>query len=172
MPKPTLANQTTELMGVFQHMLSLRAQFRAVAPENMATMRVYLDEERLKGKAGTMNFNLFYNVGAILSREAEPVTMGELGHALDVPLSTATRIVDWMVDRGYVRRIHDPNDRRVVRLSLTDNGQELYRTIDRFIRDRIEMILHELTPAERDSLLVLVHRLVDIVEKVNVGQKV
>ncbi len=167
-----MASQTTELMGVFQHMLSLRSHFRAVPPENMATMKAYLDEERLKGKAGTMNFNLFYNVGVILSRAPEPVTMGELGRALDVPLSTATRIVDWMVDRGYIQRVHDPNDRRVVRLSLTDGGQELYHTIDRFIRDRIEMVLHELAPAERDSLIALAHRLAGIFEKVELGQKV
>jgi DNA-binding MarR family transcriptional regulator len=157
-------------METFQRMLALRHHFKAVPPESMATIKAYLDEERLKGKASAMNFNLFFNVGAILSGDSAPVTMGELSHMLDVPLSTATRIVDWMVERGYVQRMHDPSDRRIVRLGLTENGRELYDTIYHFIRGRIEIILHELTPAERESLITLTHRLLDIFERHELGE--
>ncbi len=165
MTKTAISTQTTELMGVFQRILQLRSHFKAMLPENMAAVKAYLDEERGKGKAGTMTFNLFYNVGVILSRDAASVTMGELSRTLDVPLSTATRIADWMVERGYVQRLHDPADRRVVRLGLTDEGRELYRTIHRFIRERIESILQEFSPAERDSLIHLMRRLSDILER-------
>lgn len=164
-PKPTLALQTAEVMEIFQHMLALRHRFKAVPPESMATMKAYLEEERLKGKAGTMNFNLFFNVGLILTSESAPVTMGEFSRMLDVPLSTATRIADWMVEHGYVQRVHDRGDRRVVRLGLTASGQELYQTINQFIRSRVEVILRELTSAERESLIALMRRLSSIFEK-------
>jgi len=41
--------------------------------------------------------------------------MGELSKALDVPLSTATRIADCGQER-YAERSPDPKDRRVVRV--------------------------------------------------------
>ena len=46
--------------------------------------------------------------------------MGELSNALSLPFSTATRMVDYLVARGYIQRLSDTTDRRVVRVALTD----------------------------------------------------
>jgi DNA-binding MarR family transcriptional regulator len=162
--KRTITQQVSELTEIFQHILYLRPHLKAVMPENMAAMKAYLDEERGKGKASAMNFNLFYNIGVILTREPCTVTMGELGYALNVPLSTATRITDWMVEHGYVQRQRDPNDRRIVRICLTDTGQELYRTINHFILERVEGLLSKFTLKERDDLIILMRKLMSAME--------
>ena len=164
-PTSTFATQSGEMMGIFQEFLTLRHNFKAVPPENVAAMRAYLDEERRKGKAGAIKFNQFYNVGVILSRASEPVTMGMFSHLLAVPLSTATRIADWMVQHGYVQRVRDGRDRRVVRLELTDEGRQLHDTINHFVCARVEWLMHELSPAERESMLTLMHRLVEIFQQ-------
>ena len=159
--------QVSELADILRRILYLRPHWKAVVPENMAAMKAYLDEERLKGNSSGVNFNLVYNIGVILTREQGAITMGEFGYALNVPLSTATRIADWMVDHGYVQRKRDPGDRRVVRLSLTDSGQELYRTINQFILERVEGLLSKFTPKEREDLIVLMQKLMDAMEKGN-----
>lgn len=105
------------------------------------------------------NYELFYRACTGIYPEGN-VTMGEFSNALSVPLSTATRIADWLVYNGYFQRIPDDNDRRVVRVALTDTGKKLYKVIDRYIRQRMQQILSSLTAEERTMLLTLVSKVV------------
>ncbi len=90
--------------------------------------------------------------------------MGELSKALDVPLSTATRIVDWLVKGGYAERLPDPQDRRVVRVALTKYGRALIKAGDKFIRQRVEQVLCVFTDKERQTLISLLSKLVETLE--------
>ena len=105
------------------------------------------------------NYELFYRVSSSIYGKGNP-TMGELSSGLSVPLSTATRIVDWLVDKHYVQRLPDPDDRRVVRIALTGFGEELHQAMDGYIRRRLQQILSCLTSAERATLLGLVGKVV------------
>ena len=105
------------------------------------------------------NYELFYRACSSIYPKGN-MTMGEFSNALSVPLSTATRIADWLVDNGYIQRLPDSDDRRVVRVSLTDMGRELFKAIDRYIRDRMLQILSGLTAEERTILLTLVAKVV------------
>ena len=110
------------------------------------------------------NYELFYRVSNSMYRKGN-LTMGELSNALSVPLSTATRITDWLVDNGYIQRLPDPEDRRIVRVALTSIGRELYETIDRYIRQRVQQILSSLTDEERTTLLALVGKVVSTLKE-------
>jgi DNA-binding MarR family transcriptional regulator len=105
------------------------------------------------------NYELFYRVSSTLSLRGD-MTMSELGSTLTVPLSTATRIADWLVDNGYVERHSDPEDRRIVRVTLTTLGRELHQTIDRYVRQRIRQVLAHLTDEECATLLKLMGKVV------------
>lgn len=105
------------------------------------------------------NYELFYRACNSIYPNGN-ITMGEFSNALSVPLSTATRIADWLVDNGYIQRLPDSDDRRVVRVALTDAGEKLYDAIDRYIRQRIQQILSNLTNEERTILLTLVGKVV------------
>ena len=103
------------------------------------------------------NYELFYRSCSSIYPKGN-ITMGEFSSALSVPLSTATRIADWLVDHGYIQRLPDDEDRRVVRVALTDTGKELFKAIDRYIRQRMQQILSSLTTEERTTLLNLVSK--------------
>ena len=105
------------------------------------------------------NYELFYRACSSIYPKGN-ITMGEFSNALSVPLSTATRIADWLVDNGYIQRLPDSDDRRVVRVSLTDTGKELFKAIDRYIRQRMLQMLSSLTAEERTILLTLVVKVV------------
>ena len=105
------------------------------------------------------NYELFFRACSSIYPKGN-ITMGEFSNALSVPLSTATRIADWLVDNGYIQRLSDSDDRRVVRVSLTDTGKELFKAIDRYIRQRMLQILSSLTAEERTILLTLVSKVV------------
>ena len=68
-------------------------------------------------------------MGSILYRGTN-LTTGELGRAPSLPLSTTNRIAILWVDNGYAQRISDPDDRRIVRVALTDSDRLLYVTIE------------------------------------------
>ena len=64
------------------------------------------------------------------------------------------------MDNGYVQRLPDPEDRRVVRVALTDIGQEMHQIIENYIRQRVQQILSCLTLEERATLLNLISKVV------------
>ena len=53
------------------------------------------------------------------------VKMNELSAELGLSSSTMTRNVDILVRRGYLKRVRDDNDRRLVFVQLTEPGKEL-----------------------------------------------
>ena len=81
-------------------------------------------------------------------------TMGELADALSVALSTATQIVERIEKRGLVRREHsDPDDRRVVRLALTDEGRRLMGERRRLRHERLDQAMTQLSDEQTRELL-------------------
>ncbi|MGB8214821.1 MAG: MarR family transcriptional regulator [Anaerolineales bacterium] len=155
-----------EAILLLQRIVRLRSLFKVVLPENMATLKKQIHESYLSGKgAGINDASMFYNVGNVLFRNTEPISMGELSRDLEVPLSTATRTMDWLVSNGYAHRLDDPKDRRIVRVGLTELGNETYQTIRGFMLERVEQVMCQLTPAERETLIALVNKVLDAFEE-------
>jgi DNA-binding MarR family transcriptional regulator len=79
--------------------------------------------------------------------------MGHLAERLGVAMSTATQIADRLEQRGWVQRVDDPEDRRVVRLTLTDEGRGLleHRRLSR--RERLRGALWCMSIEDRSALL-------------------
>ena len=61
----------------------------------------------------------------ILIYEEEGVRMRELARRLGGSFSNATVLVDRLVDRSFVERMADPQDRRVVLVRVTEKGRSL-----------------------------------------------
>lgn len=51
--------------------------------------------------------------------------MSDLSKSLGVTMGNMTSMVDRLIREGYVTRDHDPADRRVVKVKLTDKGREI-----------------------------------------------
>ncbi len=106
----------------------------------------------------------FHRMGNILYAKKNP-TMGEISEALKVPLSTATRMANWWVDNGYAQRFSDPDDRRVVRMGLTDNGRQLLEMIEDSMIRNVRAVLSCLTPEEQTILITLSGKVADSLEE-------
>ena len=99
----------------------------------------------------------FGRMGSILYRDARP-TMGELSKTLSLPLSTMTRIVDAGEKFGIVERLPDPDDGRIVRVALTDDGRRLHEAMKDMQAQGVKKVLVCLTPEERAILLTLLRK--------------
>jgi DNA-binding MarR family transcriptional regulator len=78
--------------------------------------------------------------------------MSELASALDVSLANATGIVTRMEERGLAERSRDADDRRVVNVTLTDEGRQLLEDMDRRRRDFFTFLLSRLSVEELTGL--------------------
>jgi DNA-binding MarR family transcriptional regulator len=155
-----------EMIDLVQRLLKLKNHFRIVLPENIIALRQKIKTFEAGGKHGDGNgFDLFYRVGNIFNHHPEPLTMGELSHEMGVPLSTATRIMDLLVNNGYAQRLPDPKDRRIVRVALTQEGIELYRTLHAFFVERMRAFMRRFSAEERDTFLVLLRKVVEALEQ-------
>jgi DNA-binding MarR family transcriptional regulator len=144
----------------------LRRRFRGKLPEHILNFKDSLQKHNLREKIEQINAqDVFFAIGVIFSRQSVPITMGDLSHILGMPFSTATRTADWLVDNGYVQRLADPDDRRVVRVELTRAGKELYRATNNLLLESTEQILHNFSLEERKELGRLLGKLVDNLEQ-------
>lgn len=167
-PKESLRTDVGLFASVIRDLVRLQVSVTmnpAHAPElppDLAAAKKRLDQQTKDQSSRLADYKLFYRIAAELSVRSEPISMGELSRALAVPVSTATRMVDWQVANEYVERLSDPNDRRVVRLVLTQAGRDLYQSIERFLRRRIARVLRKFSPDDRRDLVRLTQRLVEV----------
>lgn len=83
----------------------------------------------------------------------------ELAHRLDVTPVTLCRMVDRLVERGYVRRQPDPKDRRAVRVYVATRGQPLVARMARIAEETGARALQGVAAPERATLLKLLGQL-------------
>lgn len=165
-PSPIIECNVVEFASLLRRLRRQRPFLKIALPEGLAEVRTRLDETHPGGKAGSAaDMELLYTVAVALTRQPEPVSMGELSRILDVPLSTATRIMDWLVKSGYAERLPDPQDRRVVRVGLTRNGRQIYQSVNDLMRAQVELWLQNFTPQECHMLTALLVKLVDAMER-------
>ena len=91
---------------------------------------------------------------------AQPYGMTELGAVLGLAKSSLTGLVDRTAQRGLVHREPDPEDRRAVRVALTEPGWELVEEFYAATCRRIDELPSGLTEAEITRLSRLLARLV------------
>jgi DNA-binding MarR family transcriptional regulator len=88
-----------------------------------------------------------------------PVTMTDLSELLGVPLSTATRMVERLIDKGLAIRSRIEDDRRVVRVELSDEGKKLNQIFLEHRRVVGRSMLAPLTHGEREIFLELMTKI-------------
>ena len=153
-----ITGQTLEqICALVQTLIRLRP--RLFLPEDTARFRQRMDAISGSDLGNTEDYQFLFRVFIILADREIPPTMGELSAELNVPVSTATRIVDWMVLGNFVERLLDANDRRVIRVSMTPTGRVYYEMSAEYMRQRIGHLLQDFSVAEQAELYRLLAKL-------------
>ena len=164
MEKPTAFGlQTDAFLDLIGNLLLYRYHLLNALPADILWRKEQLETLKLGDETKRIgDKEVFFRFGLILTRRDEPVTMGELSKALAVPLSTATRMVDKLVEHHYAQRVADAEDRRVVRITWTDEGREMFEAICDHWRSHIAQMMSRLEAKERDELLRLLRKAIQI----------
>lgn len=152
-------NNTNRIHEFVQYLIEAIPRITDPLPEALTQLLNDLDELPPNNKPRHIaNPIAFIRTSIMLYGNTNP-TMGELSQALAVPLPTATRIVDWFVDNGYVQRLSDVNDRRIVRVAHTDKGRRLHEAIASLMAQSVQEIVSCLTDKEQATLLALMRKI-------------
>jgi MarR family transcriptional regulator, transcriptional regulator for hemolysin len=94
-----------------------------------------------------------------LAAAQDPLTLGELAQENECVRSNITQMVDRLETDGLVRRVNDPDDRRVRRAALTSNGRKACKEASRVLAAQEQALARALTPDEADTLARLLRKL-------------
>jgi DNA-binding MarR family transcriptional regulator len=89
-------------------------------------------------------------------------SMSDIGKCLAMPKPHVTVIVDKLIEEGYVERQNDPNDRRIVNISITEKGIEVFHEIKKTLAENMKIKLLNLTEEEQEILAVASQQVKDI----------
>ncbi len=83
-----------------------------------------------------------------------PLTLSGLAKKRRVSLQSAGELVQGLVERGWIVRMPDPNDRRQSMLHLTDAGRAEYLRAQEAMIRHLVPFLDTLTPAEMSAVQI------------------
>lgn len=129
-----LKNQARRLYGVFSDMLR-RYQFR--------------DREQICCHG--VSVSQCYTLEAL--DRCDSMTMGDLAAHLCLKMSSMTRVVDALFESGLVRRVDDPEDRRICRVQISAKGRALVAKVQKGLVEEYERVLQNVPAASREAVI-------------------
>ena len=79
----------------------------------------------------------------LLSISFDGITMSDLSEKLGIDISTMTRNIQRIEKKGLVKRSPNPNDKRSIKLFLSDRGSTLSNSINLEISTSLDNILEK-----------------------------
>lgn len=89
-----------------------------------------------------------YDVLYTLSKCESPQRLADLADHVLLSQPALSRLVDRLVERGLLERSTDATDRRAIRLSLTQHGRDVQRSIGRIHATDISHVLNAALTAD------------------------
>lgn len=95
----------------------------------------------------------------IFIKKNKAVSMGDIANQFKISLPTATVLSDKLVNTDLIQRDRDENDRRIVDVSLTKNGESLLREAMKQRHQKINKMLSYLSSEDKKKLFNILKNL-------------
>jgi DNA-binding MarR family transcriptional regulator len=79
-------------------------------------------------------------------------SMSALAKTLNISKTQITPRIDQLVNDGLLERVPDENDRRVLRIVLTAEGEDLIKNSNITVKEGMNQLLNPLSPEELEEL--------------------
>lgn len=94
-------------------------------------------------------------------QRGDALSQEELSTNMGLDKTTVAHAVKVLVEKGYVERTRDEVDRRVYRLSLSSEGEELYRGLSQVFKEWNSGLFAGFSNSELDELELVFKRLAE-----------
>jgi DNA-binding MarR family transcriptional regulator len=132
-----------EVEGIVDRINSLQRRFRHAHEETLRAWELTWGEWKVLGSL----------------RHGESNSPGELCDALELSSGAMTNRLDRLEEAGLVRRVPDPNDRRGVKIELTDAGRRVWTESTSAQAQKEIFVASALTKREQKELNALLRKL-------------
>ena len=109
-------------------------------------------EEHLSGKTERLGEGQYHALHVLC--EEGRMMVGTLAEQCHVAAPTISKMLNSLVDGGWVDRRNDPNNRRAVWVSATDEGRELYERLQAHFERGLTSVLEPLSKKQLKEILV------------------
>jgi DNA-binding MarR family transcriptional regulator len=93
-----------------------------------------------------------------LNREGES-KMTELANFMNVTTAAMTGIVDRLVRDGYIERVYDKTDRRIIKVKLTGAGNALTKKMAERKQQMIVKVFEKISEVDRERYLRILNQI-------------
>jgi DNA-binding MarR family transcriptional regulator len=101
--------------------------------------------------------------------EAPGLRVGELAARMAIHQTTTSNLLDALVKRGYIKKLRDDVDQRVVNLWLTPGGARVLRKAPQPARGLLAEALARVDSKKRAQLDTGLQALLDVIEDTDIG---
>lgn len=112
-----------------------------------------------------MNITLPQLMVLEIIRRKECPKMTDIAGELDVTLSNVTGMIDRLIESGYVERVDDPQDRRIVRIHLTVKGKNITQKAFEQRKRCLEQVFEKLSLEDQKILLRITEKLAEAIKQ-------
>jgi DNA-binding MarR family transcriptional regulator len=92
-------------------------------------------------------------------KDKQPL-MKEVAESFDITPPSATSLVDTLAKVGFVKRLEDPNDRRIKRIVITKKGENMLEQRQKEVADHMRKKLEKLNESELESLTKILSKFI------------
>ena len=133
--------------------------------ETFASFIPYLFKKVMRGfqvgGISKMQLELLFKIS---SENGKP--MSYYSERMVIPKSNLTVLSDKLIKEGYVERIYDRNDRRIIILSITKKGEEILTEHRNMVKKAILKKLEGISDQDIQRLNVLIKEMKEILGKI------
>ncbi|KZL89600.1 MarR family winged helix-turn-helix transcriptional regulator [Clostridium magnum] len=94
-------------------------------------------------------------------------SISEAAKNLTISKPNMTPIIDKLISEGMVTRYNDPNDRRILRIELTEKAHEFIKEQEEAIKNNLAQKISSLDSKDLEALNTHVRGITDIILKVD-----
>ena len=86
------------------------------------------------------------------------VNLKDLAARMNITVPAASVLVESMVQRGFLEREINPNDRRAVCIRISATGQQIFDVIHQEMTVQVNKLIAVITPEERETFKIIVEK--------------
>lgn len=90
-----------------------------------------------------------------LEGDKKALSVTEISSLLQITPAGVTHLINPLEQAGYVERLQDPNDRRIVLIGLTDKGTQVAESLILEVQENLIGLIHHLGEEDSKTLIRL-----------------
>lgn len=88
-------------------------------------------------------------------------TVTEISSILQITPAGVTHLLNPLEDAGYIERLQDPNDRRIVRIGLTEKGTQVAEALILEVQEQLIGLVEHLGEEDSQTLIRLMSKAIE-----------